>query len=480
MVPTKSPIYDKKQRSKSNLEKGPKDEPKTGDAVVNKTTKKTSIVQACTEKFSANISASANKEYEDYRPVVALLEKCKTDEEEEVPKIFGDSLFKGYSFNPDDQPPEKVNPDPWTQVTWVDADTYAEPTKKHLVVDTRPRMIVFNQRISGGGSRHGAAKQTIEFASSHPNRENEETVQVSIERGGPETDKGAMWQAFDEVKREYRDRKESRGAGKWRKRAQVVKRACGCMRASSIKIAAIGNHPGDGLDYVGVPVGRKHNMKVLSVTGVQKLCAHGSSNANQGVEASIENAMDTLKEHCIAAGLNIAACDKSAESQNQNWIDAGSTPRWHPVSAEVRHRKDGQEDWSVHAESSGCFFTYSVAAHLEHDDTRGGGTFLRLTTEASSWFCLFDMMLRTRKFGSFVSNYTRALRSNGNGSSGDLEGGLRNGTGQGSERVSTALETADEIGTVVVLPDPQSPHTPFSTEDAAVANGASATATAEP
>jgi hypothetical protein len=151
---------------------------------------------------------------------------------------------------------------------------------------------------------------------------------------------------------------------------------------------------------------------------------------------------------------------------------------------------------SVHAESSGCFFTYSVAAHLEHDDTRGGGTFLRLTTEASSWFCLFgvltpppprqntehstvartqpcpsealeplcgalttgsaaDMMLRTRKFGSFVSNYTRALRSNGNGSSGDLEGGLRNGTGQGSERVSTALETADEIGTVVVLPDPQ-------------------------
>ena len=83
--PTKSPIYDKKQRSKSNLEKGPKDEPKTGDAVVNKTTKKTSIVQACTEKFSANISASANKEYEDYRPVVALLEKCKTDEEEEVP-----------------------------------------------------------------------------------------------------------------------------------------------------------------------------------------------------------------------------------------------------------------------------------------------------------------------------------------------------------------------------------------------------------
>ena len=80
----------------------------------------------------------------------------------------------------------------------------------------------------------------------------------------------------------------------------------------------------------------------------------------------IESAMDAFEEHCIGAGFELQ--DKHAGDSN-NWIDAGCTPRWNPISATVRHKKDPQEEWSVHAVHRRGWWPfvvkYSVDVHLE-------------------------------------------------------------------------------------------------------------------
>lgn len=131
----------------------------------------------------------------------------------------------------------------------------------------------------------------------------------------------------------------------------------------------------------------------------------------------IEFALDVFKEHCTAADFDLQ--DKHA-GDNKNWIDAGSTPRRQPISATVRHKKDPQEEWSVHAiHRSGCRpfgVTYSVAIHLENQRVNHGAKriYVRLTTRASSWCCVIDPLFRSAKFGAFVNGTFLGWQTRGN------------------------------------------------------------------
>lgn len=74
--PSKSPLYDKKQERKKKLDDKKEEIKLTGKRIVNKTTGQVTEEKACTVSVAATNKASAKKEYEDYRPVVSLLEDC--------------------------------------------------------------------------------------------------------------------------------------------------------------------------------------------------------------------------------------------------------------------------------------------------------------------------------------------------------------------------------------------------------------------
>ena len=104
--------------------------------------------------------------------------------------MFGETLFRGYPFN------SSGSDNPWIQRAHIEID---HPDKsRDVVVNIRPRMVLFNEKMSGGGILNGPVKQEILFQSiAGP-------VNVGITRGGPGTHKGLIWQGFDKKKDEFK------------------------------------------------------------------------------------------------------------------------------------------------------------------------------------------------------------------------------------------------------------------------------------
>jgi len=384
--PSKSPLYDKKQERKKKLDDKKEEIKLTGKRIVNKTTGQVTEEKACTVSVAATNKASAKKEYEDYRPVVSLLEDCHATDNwtrrQPGEAMFGETLFRGYPFN------SSGSDSPWIQQARVNID---HPDKsRDIVVNIRPRMILFSEKMSGGGVLHGPVKQEISFESA------DGPVGVAITRAGPGAQKGSIWQGFDRRKEDFKRAQESKGAGKWKHWAGATRRLCGCSTVESICISA----PHDEANFPA----ESHLSRVLCVDEVYAL--------ESTYKQRIEFALDVFKEHCTAADFDLQ--DKHA-GDNKNWIDAGSTPRRQPISATVRHKKDPQEEWSVHAiHRSGCRpfgVTYSVAIHLENQRVNHGAKriYVRLTTRASSWCCVIDPLFRSAKFGAFVNDCCQAM-----------------------------------------------------------------------
>lgn len=386
--PSKSPLHAKKQDRRKQLEDSKEECKLTGKKTVNRTTGQVNEEKACTVSVDATNKASAKKEYEDYRPVVALLDDCHAADNwrkrrpEQV--MFGETLFRGYPFN------SSGSDNPWIQRAHIEID---HPDKsRDVVVNIRPRMVLFNEKMSGGGILNGPVKQEILFQSiAGP-------VNVGITRGGPGTHKGLIWQGFDKKKDEFKLAQESKGTGKWKKWARTTRRLCGCSNVQSIPISSPQAPEASNRDIC------QHMPRVMCVGEV-----HSLKNRSK---KEIESAMDAFEEHCIGAGFELQ--DKHAGDSN-NWIDAGCTPRWNPISATVRHKKDPQEEWSVHAVHRRGWWPfvvkYSVDVHLESQRMSDGDKriHMRITMRASSWVCLVDPLLRLTKFGSFVHDYCRKI-----------------------------------------------------------------------
>jgi hypothetical protein len=333
---------------------------------------------ACTESTEAATGEAmcAQKEYQDYRPVVELLNKChdETNWESAAPAaegsasqggeqaLFGHELFRGYTdWDSDYKPPElepymkktSVEPGVHMKVGGTDGDG-----KLELVVDSRPRMDIFTERMKDG--------------------------------------KGRAWQDFLKVKEDVRQSKESNVIGKCIKRLRRVANCCGCSAETSI------------------PLEDKFNEDLEWYLEKRGLCVSEVRALQGRPREEIERFMDIFGEHCNERSFSMP---KKNAGHNISWVDTGSTPRRKPISPDVRHRKDASEEWSLRGtkQLGGCGplgVRLTVDVRLEHQRAKGSAdlrTFAKVSTRASSWLCIFDPLWHRAQFRTFRAGETLSV-----------------------------------------------------------------------